>query len=147
MHEREWERLVQSRIRTATSAPPPPQFMLVGSDAEGIGAAVWYEELDGAGNIEVRVGAVALRHRRRGGGVADEMVAALFDALTEKALHDGVDIVLVQTWVDERNRPSQAMCRRAGMHQLSEDPDGTLQRWGANILIGGADFPGAFPRP
>ena len=56
--------------------------MLVGLDSKGIGAAVWFEELDGPSMVEVRVGAVALRHRRRGGGVADEMVTVLFDAIT-----------------------------------------------------------------
>ena len=116
---------------------------MLGWDAEGIGAAVYWEELDGPRQVEVHVGAVANRHRHQGGGVADEMLVTLFDILTERALDHGVDLVLVGTWIHERNRASQTMCRRNGLHQQALANEAGLQRWGADLLVAGAELPDA----
>jgi hypothetical protein len=119
--------------------PPcqPPNFSLVGRDSDGIGAVVFYEELDGPAQIEVHLVAVATRYRRRGGGWADETMSVLFDTLTDRALELGVHQIAVLTWIDEGNRASQALCRRFGLRQTGVS-DSTLQRWAGTILVGGA---------
>lgn len=137
-HDRPWELRPQAALRTAHPPAQPPDFMLVGRDAEGIGAAMFYEELDGPGLVELHIGAVAMRHRFSGSGVADEMMAATFDAITTRALEAGVDLVEIGAWIDPGNRGSQAMCRRATMRQTAVKDD--LQRWGTVLLVAGADF-------
>lgn len=118
---------------------PPPMYLLLGRDAEGIGAVVFYEELDGPSQVEVWIGAVALRYRRRGGGWADEMMSMVLDSITSRALETGVDIVEVGTMIDEGNRASQAMCRRFGLRQVAQREDG-MQRWAAYLMVGGAEL-------
>lgn len=139
-YARPWEAAVQARIRTASEAPQPPEYMLLGWDSGGVGAALYYEELDGPALVEVRVAAVANRHRQQGGGVADEMMTKLLDALTERALELGVDIVEVGTWVHEKNRASQALCRRFNLRQTALADDLGLQRWARTVPVAGADI-------
>lgn len=132
---------MQSKIRTANPACRPPEYLQLGWDDEGIGAAIFWEELDGPGQVELHVAAVALRYRRRGGGVADEMMTHTLDALTTRALELGVDLVEASTWIDEQNRASQNMCRRFGFRQVAFKDDEGLQRWSGTILIAGTDAP------
>ena len=92
---------MQSRIHQINPPCQPPNFALVGRDAAGIGAVVFYEEMDGPGQVEIHLAAVAQRFRRRGGGWADEMLSTLLDTLTTRALEQGIDLVDVLTWIDE----------------------------------------------
>jgi hypothetical protein len=133
---------VQARIHEAHPPYPDGEFLWLGRDSDGLGAVLFYRELDGPGQVEVDVAAVATRFRRRGGGWADELMTVLFDAITARAVEHGVDIVEIGTWIHEKNRPSHRMARTFGMRQLPgaipDDP--ALQRWGLLLLAGGADI-------
>lgn len=130
---------MQAKVRTMKPPYPPPEHLLLGWDDAGIGAAVFWEELDGPGQVEVYLGAVAMRYRRRGGGVADEMMTELFDAITERAFEVGVDMVEISTWIHEGNRASQSMARRFTFHQTSFKEDEQLQRWSVFLQIDGSE--------
>lgn len=141
-HQRPWERQVQARIHQASPPYPPPEFLLVGVDSDGLGGVAFYEELDGPHQIEIHFAAVAMRFRRRGGGWADEMLNAVFDAITTRALETGADLVEISTWIHEANRPSQRMARDVGMRQVAATQlEGHLQRWAVILLVGGAELP------
>lgn len=139
-HEAPWERYVQSRIR-ADAKPPAaaPLHLWAGRDPKGFGAVLMYEQLDGPHQVDVHYVAVALRHRGRGGGAADEMMRTLMDNLTQDAMAQGAHAVQALAWIHERNAPSQRLFRRFGFQQVEEGPEG-LQRWGALVLISGADI-------
>lgn len=141
-HPAPWERLVQGRIRTCHPPCQPPDFALLGRDKNGIGGFVFWEELDGPALVEIHVAAVALRLRGKGGGWADEMMRTVFDQLTGRALENQVEAVGVATWIHEKNRGSQRLCRRYGMVHTGKcmNGDPTLQRWTTQILVGGADI-------
>lgn len=140
-HPRPWELFVQSKIRACRPPCQPPHHALVGRDDEGIGGFVYWEELDGPAEVEVRVAAVATRFRGKGGGWADEMMRTLFDTLTLNAITADAQAVRVTTWIHEQNHPSQRLCRNYGFAHmgtfLATDPE--LQRWAAEILVAGAD--------
>lgn len=141
IHPRPWERLVQSKFRTASPPYPAPEFCELGWDKDGIGAAVFWEELDGPGQVELHVAAVANRYRGRGGGVADEMMTHAFDTMTVRAIEVGVDFIEASTWIDESNKASQKMCRRFGLRQVAFKEDENLQRWSVVLQVSGADLP------
>lgn len=139
-HTRPWELQVQAMVHKVNPRCQPPNFCLVGRDSLGLGAVVYFEELDGPAQVEVVFVAVAQRLRRRGGGCADEAMRTLFDVATTRALEQGVDLVEILTWIDEENRPSQSLARRFGMMQArAECGDPRLQRWTVTLLVGGAD--------
>lgn len=140
-HDAEWELQVQARIRKFKPPCQSPDYALVGRDEDGIGAFLFWEELDGPAVVEICTVAVDMRFRHKGGGVAKEMMQVLFDTLTTRAMDQGVDAVLLNTWIHEKNLLSQRLFYELGVRHngkcMNGDPE--LQRWTAQILVGGAD--------
>lgn len=68
-HDRDWELVVQRCIRDLRPPCKPPLRLWVGEDEGGLGAVVQAEEIDGADDVFLRLMAIALRLRGRGGVV------------------------------------------------------------------------------
>lgn len=134
-HPRMWELTVQSKIRTFTPPYRSPFMLLVGRDAGGIGAVLMCEELDGPAQVELCFGAVALRHRHKGGGIADEMMSRALDEITTRAFEVGASVVEVTGLIHEENRPSQSMARRAGLRHTGQLGDSPFQQWTVTLLL------------
>lgn len=139
-YPRPYERRVQANIRTGPLGCAPHEFFMLGWDDAGIGAAIYWEQLDGPGLVELRTCAVDNRHRRAGGGVADEMISLFISSCFEAALQEDVESVIAIASIHEDNRNSQDLFRR---HQFAQtalaDGDG-LQAWSTEILVAGAEF-------
>lgn len=80
----------------------------------------------------MRVGAIAVRHRHKGGGYADEMFRDSLDLVTENAAAMEVREVTVVGHVWEANRPSQDLCRRHGFIHTGDGGKG-VQQWTATF--------------
>lgn len=105
---------MQSHIRARRHKCKPTQTVWVGADRAGIGAVFRLEQLDGAASVLLAVAAIAMRHRRLGGGVADELVRTCLDEITAQGLESGEPEVVITARIDKRNHPSQKMARRNG---------------------------------
>jgi RimJ/RimL family protein N-acetyltransferase len=127
-HPRMWEWDVQCKIRNLQPPYKLPVQMIVGEDAEGIGAVSVFEELDGAGLVELSFLALAYRLRFKGGGYADEMGEETWQRIEARALEQGVDGVMLVALVDEGNVASQKLCRRLGLIHTGMRTN-TLQQW------------------
>lgn len=82
-----------------------------------------------------------MAHRRKGGGVAREMIGVFLDNVTVQAEQDPdpIEIVKIVAWIHENNRPCQVMMRELGFQQVDDGPEG-LQRWAAGLPVSGAEF-------
>lgn len=137
VHRRQYEHDVQCWIRgqLGPAAPcRPPRYLELGTDAEGIGAVAWYEETDGPAEVFLRLMAVHCRLRNRCGGYADEMVEHVLDRVTARAVETDTRDVAVTGHVDENNRASQAMCRRAGLRHVGMF-DEHYQVWAIRLVL------------
>jgi len=134
VHPRMWEYAVQSKLRRLRPPLAPPEFMLTGHDEHGLAAVVTFEELDGPAQVELCLAAIARRLRGKGGGYADEMLTRALDAITTRAVEQEIGFVSLLTYVDERNRYSQELCRRFHLrHTAMAGPE--LQVWSGDLLV------------
>lgn len=97
-----------------------------------------YQKLDGWSQVELCYGAVALRHRHHGGGVADEMFRESLDHITAGAMSEGVDLVQIFGYIHEENRGSQRAARDAGLRHTGQASE-VLQAWSVQLLLTPAD--------
>jgi hypothetical protein len=138
-HPRRWEYEVQQWIRRlepgGTNASP--YRLRVGRDSLGLAAISYYEFLDGPRQVDLLVMAIAQRLRHAGLPYADEMFVDTLDAITTEALEyerEDIDTVFLKGRVNEKNRASREMCRRAGLSYLEPAGPG-VEVWGANFLV------------
>lgn len=133
-HPRMWEYEAQSWLRSLRPPHPLPKRLLVGLDADGLAAAIHWEEVDGPSYVDVIVAGVALRCRRQGGGFADEMMEQALDAMTARVIESDGDTLRVSAAIFADNHPSQRMCRDAGMrHRDMGGPN--VQLWTMTLII------------
>lgn len=130
-----WEYEVQQEIRSFRPPLGRGRHLWLGYDDEGLAAVITWQELDGPAEVELEYGAVALRHRRVGGGYADELSQVLFDEVTARAIEGGVAAVSMTAYVWNQNRPSQALCRRMLFAHVAEAAPG-VQVWHRELLVG-----------
>ena len=90
--------------------PPSPfglhgKTVLLGYDAQELGAVCFLEELDGPGQVEVSLVGVARRLRSGDGAHADEALEQGLDEITNRAVTADVGDVLVQAivWHEKRS--------------------------------------------
>jgi len=134
-HQKPWELRVQSKLRAGRPPVEPPEYMIVGLDEHGLAAVLTYRELDGPAQVELAIGAVALRCRGKGGGYADEMLEEGLDRIAERAYNEGIDVIHLSTLVHESNRASHSLCRRLQMRHTGMFSE-TLQQWTAVLYLG-----------
>lgn len=117
-HHAQWELQVQSYIRALKPRTSPNCHLWVGLDAEGVAGVFHYERVGGT-EVFVKCAAIAVRHRRKGGGVADELLTTMLDEITARAIEAGERDVLVTGHIHPENRPSQYLARRTGFRQIA----------------------------
>lgn len=93
--------------------------MLVGRDADGIGAAARFREEDRGAFYLIEV--VAVANHRRGQQIGDEAMGQVVDAVTQLAVERGVRTTRLQGNVHQDNKASLAMVERWGFRQQWRD--------------------------
>jgi hypothetical protein len=122
-HPKVWELEVQSGIRTLRPPLGSGQIMLVGEDADGIGAVTLSaEQTEGPSVVKLQAIAIATRHRGQGGRHADEALQVALDAAGARASNAGLSEFLAVGWIHPRNEASKLMCQRAGFSYLRTRP-------------------------
>lgn len=138
-HPKPWEYRVQTMIRAARAPLPRGHRMLLGEDDEGIAWACIYEELAGPEVVELKCLAVSVRHRGKGGVVAQEMAHAVLEALTQAAIEAQAEVaaVHVETQVWHENIPSKRFCDAAGLVHTGWAAPGFML-YGRRLPVAGA---------
>lgn len=87
--------------------------------------------------------AVALRHRRQGGVIAEETIKQALATIAHKAARQGHSTAYVFGFIDARNLPSRRMCSAQGFtpDDAIPGPDG-LQQWSVVVACGDDPGPG-----
>lgn len=135
VHPKFWELEVQSAIRGLEPPYKYPKRLLIGTDAQGIGAVSHYEEVDGPARVELSLMAVSTRLRNQGGGYADEMFRVTREIIEARAIERGFDEVELVGYVWHENHASQRMCREAGLQHTRNAAEG-VQVWTAKVPVG-----------
>lgn len=119
-HDKEWELLVQSRIRGGKHKCTPAERIWVGVDEGGIAAVFRFELEDNTLDaIFLKLCAVSTRHRGQGGGVADEMMRTFVEEATDLAVGGEVGETVLSAHIHPKNKSSQDLARRHGFVQSS----------------------------
>jgi hypothetical protein len=108
------------------------KVLLVGEDADGIGAVSAYEELDGPAHIELSLMAVALR--LKGQRIGDEMAEFTLQTVVQRAVAKNVRQILAFGYVWHENERSKKMCRRLGMQHTGRGAPG-VEQWSLRLAI------------
>lgn len=132
-----WEYEVQSALRNMSLPARLPRQAFLLEDLDGIAAVSHWQEVDGPAVVEIREMAIAFRHRRQGGRVADELMAHTLDEITARAIDSQVDEVVVQGMIWHENLPSQRLAAQAGFKVTGAGAPG-VQEWTAVLVVAGA---------
>lgn len=124
--EAPWEFEAQAGLQNAACPSPVGERILIGRDGLGIAAACWWGETNPR-MVRLYCIGVALRLRRRGLHVGDQLMTEVLDRIDADALESGVDMLLVDALVDRSNGDSQALLTRHGFTYMNND--GWYQRW------------------
>jgi hypothetical protein len=134
IHPRPWELEVQSGIRSQKPPISPDQHLLLGEDEDGLGAVCLLAEQDSPEIVKLRAIAIAMRHRNRHEGHADEALnmalQSIADRLSKTAITSGVAV----GWIHPKNRASKRMCERGGL-QFRRLLSNGLEEWVVSIEL------------
>lgn len=110
-----------------SSTYPHPHDLLLGFDGTSLASdAAW--RFEAPGTVVLALLAVAVDHRGRGGGVARQTAEEIGRRMRQQAVAQHSSQVVVRAYIDEINRPSQALALAHGFSLVAPGP---LQQWGA----------------
>lgn len=146
-HLRDWELQVQRAIRGLRKIPTraSPYRLRVGElpDLGLVVAVSYYRKVGGARQVQLLLGAVALPLQENGYGA--ELIEDTLDVITEDALLEDVDEVLITGRIHKDNVRSQAMCARVGFEFTGDVNQAGGQEWSRRLPIAGAELAGGDP--
>lgn len=132
-HPRPWEWQAQRHLRQLTQHLREGDIALVGRDEAGLIGAAMHLSFAGKGDllvVEVKVGAVSMRHRhQRGVFLGDELVDVAKSVAIDEARLVGASAISSLGYIHERNLASAYMAMRAGAEPQELPDDHGYQVW------------------
>lgn len=118
----------QTGIREGVQFPlPRGEFVVLGRDDDGIACVAWWIEIGGASRLKLLSVGVALRLRRRGLRVGDEMMTEVVARMIDRVAGRDITVIMVHALVHPSNNASAHMLARHGFFYVQESGD--YQEW------------------
>jgi hypothetical protein len=121
----------QVGLQQITYPLPRGEFVLLGRDSAGLAAACWWTEQAGARYVHIESLGVALRLRRTGQYVGDQLLDEVIQELATNADQAGHDQVMIRARIDWANSASQDLFSRKRF--TYKESDGYYQQWWLRI--------------
>lgn len=118
----------QTGIREGIQFPlPRGEFVVLGRDEEGLACVAWWIEVGGPVRVKLLVAGVALRLRKRGLRVGDDIMSEVVARLIDRVVGRDIKVVMVFGLVHPSNTASADLLARHGFFYVQEDGD--YQEW------------------